>query len=328
LKFVLVIFMRLASLFLVLVLATVSNCAQSPAHGQPSTALPLTADTAPWPSVGLNLLFFNETNSSEPVPNLSGIQVVEDRVPQSIESVLGPQVPISLCFLIDDSGSTLELSRSIAGSVAAIAHSLPPESEIAVIHFADHAFLDLPFTLADKVDPKILSIGSHRGGTALYDALVATVDYSQQHAHYRRRAIVLVTDGEDNASTLNLDQTLKRMGHPSGPILYALFFHGNDMSRTELRHGGRVLEILVNTIGGLVFRPVEQKDVHPIEAAIDAAVHLAAAMHGQIVVTYKSTNPSQDQKPRKVEVTLPQSSLEIRFQHDYWATGWSPKSRF
>jgi hypothetical protein len=205
----------------------------------------------------------------------------------------------------------------------AITQSLPPESEIAVIHFADMAFLDLPFTLIDMVDPKVLSLGNHRGGTALNDALVGAVDYSQKHARYRRRAIVLVTDGEDNASALNLDQTVKRISHPSGPILYALFFHGNDMSRVELRLGGRALEILVNAIGGSVFRPVEQKGVRPEEAAIDAVNQLATAIHGQIVVTYTSSNPSQDQKPRKVEVTLPQSTIEIRFQHAYWTAGYN-----
>jgi uncharacterized protein YegL len=233
--------------------------------------------------------------------------------------VLDANDPISLCFLIDDSESTKELSQAIVRSAATIADSLPPKSEIAIIHFADKAFVDLPLTPIEKVDPKSFSFAQHRGATAFYDATVATVEYLAKRAHYRRRAIVLITDGVDNESTLNLDQAVKRMSQPSAPILYALFFRENNMSGAELRHATRALEILTNASGGLVFRPVEKKGVRPADAAAEAANSLATAIHSQIVVTYTSSNPSHDGKPRNVEVTLPKTQSEIRFQRTYIA---------
>lgn len=300
----------------VLVLAA-SVCAGLPALAQGAVVSPPEAAAVSWPSVGLNVLLVSKTNATEPVPDLAKIQILEDGAPQAISSVLGPRAPISLCFAIDDSGSTEELKQSIPLSVKAIAESLTPGSEIAAVHFADQAYLDLPFTLAHNVDAKLLSLASHRGGTALYDALVATEDYCLRHAQYRRRAIVVVTDGQDNASRLNLEQAIERMRNPSAPLLYALFLPDRDMSWIVLRHSQRALELLTDSGGGLVFRPAHPKGVRPSDAAVDAANRLADAIRQQSVVTYTAGNRLRDTKPRQVGLTLPPASFEVRYRHEY-----------
>ena len=96
-----------------------------------------------------------------------------------------------------------------------------------------------------------------RGGTALYDAVVASADKLVADAKRPKQVLVIITDGEDNASTLTLEQTIRRVQQLSGPVIYcdwALLF-GDEMSRAEVRHARRALEMLSTETGGIAFFP-------------------------------------------------------------------------
>ena len=81
------------------------------------------------------------------------------------------------------------------------------------------------------------------GGTALYDAVVASADKLVADAKRPKQVLVLITDGEDNASTLTLEQTIRRVQELSGPVIYTIgLLFGDEMSRAEVRHARRALD--------------------------------------------------------------------------------------
>ncbi len=95
-----------------------------------------------------------------------------------------------------------------------------------------------------------------RGGTALYDAVVASADKLVADAKRPKQVLVLITDGEDNASTLTLEQTIRRVQELSGPVIYSIgLLFGDEMSHAEVRHARRALEMLSTETGGIAFFP-------------------------------------------------------------------------
>ena len=126
-----------------------------------------------------------------------------------------------------------------------------PQDEAFVVNFSDEAFIDQDFTSSvNKLRDGLSHIDS-RGGTALYDAVVASADKLVADAKRPKQVIVLITDGEDNASTLNLEQTIRRVQDLSGPVIYSIgLLFGDEMSRAEVRHARRALEMLSTETGG------------------------------------------------------------------------------
>ena len=97
----------------------------------------------------------------------------------------------------------------------------------------------------------------------------------------------MITDGEDNASTLNLDQTIRRVQELSGPVIYTIgLLFGDEMSRGEVRHARRALELLSNETGGIAFFPKS------IEQVDEIAAEVARDIRSQYTIGYHSTKPA------------------------------------
>ena len=134
-----------------------------------------------------------------------------------------------------------------------------------------------------------------RGGTALYDAVVASADKLVADAKRPKQVLVLITDGEDNASTLNLDQTIRRVQELSGPVIYSIgLLFGDEMSHAEVRHARRALELLSNETGGIAFFPKSMEQVDEIAAEV------ARDIRSQYTIGYHSTKPTTEPGFRRV----------------------------
>jgi hypothetical protein len=89
-----------------------------------------------------------------------------------------------------------------------------------VVNFSDEAFIDCDFTSdINKLRDGLSHIDS-RGGTALYDAVVASADKLVADAKRPKQVLILITDGEDNASSSDLEQTIRKVQQLSGPVIY------------------------------------------------------------------------------------------------------------
>jgi VWFA-related protein len=195
-----------------------------------------------------------------------------------------------------------------------------PEDEAFVVNFSDEAFIDQEFTSdVNKLRDGLGHIES-RGGTALYDAVVASADKLVADAKRPKQVLVIITDGEDNASTLTLEQTIRRVQQLSGPIIYSIgLLFGDEMSHSEVRHARRALEMLSTETGGIAYFPksIEQIDVIAAEVARD--------IRNQYTLGYRSTKPTSEPGFRRVQVTADAKGLgklTVRTR-----TGYYPVSR-
>jgi len=159
-------------------------------------------------------------------------KVLEDGVQQNLLSFQHADIPVSIGLVIDNSGSMYKKRPSVNKSSLDLILASNPKDEAFVVNFADDAYIDQDLTS----DPNKLKDGlghiESRGGTALYDAVVASADKLAADAHRPKQVIVIITDGEDNASTLNLEQAIRRVQQLSGPVIYSIgLLFGDEVAR-------------------------------------------------------------------------------------------------
>lgn len=223
------------------------------------------------------------------VPDLkkSDFEVYEDGVKQNIISFQHTDLPVSIGLVVDNSGSMSRKRSSVNKSALDLIEASNPQDEAFVVNFSDEAFLDQDFTSnIGKLRDGLSHIES-RGGTALYDAVVASADKLAADAKRPKQVLILITDGEDNASTLNLEQTIRRVQELSGPVIYSIgLLFGDEMTRSEVKHARRALEMLSTETGGMAFFPKSMEQVDQIAAEV------ARDIRNQYTIGYRSTKPT------------------------------------
>ncbi|MGA3159970.1 MAG: VWA domain-containing protein [Terracidiphilus sp.] len=257
------------------------------------------------------------------VPDLKkeNFQVLEDGVRQKIISFQHTDLPVSIALVVDNSGSMARKRPSVNKSTLDLIAASNPQDEAFVVNFSDEAIIDQDFTS----DVNLLRAGlSHieaRGGTALFDAVAASADKLAADAKHPKQVIILITDGEDNSSTLTKDQTIRRVQQLSGPVIYSigLLFGDEDMSRDEVKNARKALEMLSTETGGMAFFPKNIEQVDQIAAEV------ARDIRNQYTLGYHSTKSTTDPGFRRVEVTAEgkgQGKLIVRTR-----TGYFPVAR-
>jgi VWFA-related protein len=247
-------------------------------------------------------------------------QIFEDGKPQRIISFQHNDLPVSIALVVDNSGSMSRKRPSVNKSALDLIEASNPEDEAFVVNFSDEAYIDQDFTSSlNKLRDGLAHIES-RGGTALYDAVVASADKLVADAKRPKQVLVLVTDGEDNASTLSLEQTIRRVQQLSGPVIYSIgLLFGDEMSHAEVRHARRALEMLSTETGGMAFFPKN------IEQVDEIAAEVARDIRSQYTIGYHSTKPTSEPGFRRILVTAEgehRNKLTVRTR-----TGYFPVAR-
>jgi Ca-activated chloride channel homolog len=249
--------------------------------------------------------------------------VYEDGVKQTIVSFQHTDLPVSIGLIVDNSGSMSKKRPAVNKSALDLVEASNPQDEAFVVNFSDEAFIDTEFT---SNIPKLRDGLSHiesRGGTALYDAVVASADKLVADAKRPKQVLVIITDGEDNASTLSLEQTIRRVQQLSGPVIYTIgLLFGDEMTHSEIRHARRALEMLSAETGGIAFFPksIEQVDQIAAEVAHD--------IRSQYTIGYHSTKASTEPGFRRVQVTAQSPTggkLEVRTRSGYFPAPRTPR---
>lgn len=250
-------------------------------------------------------------------------QVFEDGVKQRIVSFQHSDLPVSIGLVVDNSGSMAEKRPAVNKSALDLIQASNPQDEAFVVNFSDEAFIDQDFTSSINKLRDGLSHIESRGGTALYDAVVASADKVAQDAKHPKQVLIVITDGEDNASTLNLEQTIHRVQELSGPEIYAIgLLYGDDMSRAEKRHAQRALEMLSTETGGIAFFP---KSIDQVD---EIAAQVAQDIRSQYTIGYHSSKPYSEPGFRRILVTAESKSegkLTVRTRTGYFPTPHTPK---
>src|SRR5271155_4462056 len=148
--------------------------------------------------------------------------VSEDGVSQNIISFQHEDIPVSMGILVDNSGSMRDKRQAVNSAALDLVKASNRDDEAFIVNFSDEAYIDQDFTSdIGKLRDGLGHIDS-KGGTALYDAVVASADQLAKGAKRPKQVLLVITDGEDNASTFTLEQTIRRVQDLQGPVVYSI----------------------------------------------------------------------------------------------------------
>jgi Ca-activated chloride channel homolog len=214
-------------------------------------------------------------------------RVAEDGVAQTITSFQHQDIPISLGILVDNSGSMRTKRQAVNTAALDLVQHSNPDDESFVVNFSDEAYIDQDFTASvNKLRDGLSHIDS-KGGTALYDAIMASADYLTKNAKRAKQVLLVITDGEDNASSTTLEETVRRIQDLQGPVVYSIgLLYDDTGGGREAHRARRALEMLSNETGGISFFP---KNLEQVDAI---AGEVAKDIREQYTIGYKSTKPA------------------------------------
>lgn len=242
-------------------------------------------------------------------------RITEDGTPQTIAAFQHQDVPVSMGILVDNSGSMRDKRAAVNAAALDLVKASNPLDEAFIVNFSDEAFIDQDFTsdLAKLRDG--LSHIDSKGGTALYDAVVASADQLAKGAKRSKQVLLIITDGEDNASSLTLEQTIRRIQQLQGPVVYSIGLLFGDEGGRESRRAKRALQLLSDDTGGLSFFPRSLAEVDSIAAEV------ARDIRNQYTIGYHSTKPASEGGYRTIKVEAHaggHSKLIVRTRSGYY----------
>jgi Ca-activated chloride channel homolog len=245
--------------------------------------------------------------------------IFEDGKPQNIISFYNEDIPVSMGIVIDNSGSMREKRTKVNQAALNLVRSSNPQDEVFVVNFNDEYYLDQDFTNDLLKLKEALEKIDARGGTALYEAVVASAEHLKRDATLERKVLFVVTDGEDNASRETLEQAVKQLQEENGPSVYAIGVLGDEEHPKRAR---RALEIIAQRTGGLAFFPRTLDEVDAISRQV------AHDIRNQYTIGYKPTNPraSGGFRQIRVEAKKGKGKLVVRTKSGYYAGSQPPAS--
>jgi len=243
--------------------------------------------------------------------------VYENGQAQQIRTFKREDVPVSLGLVIDNSGSMRDKRAKVEAASLALVKDSNPQDEVFVVNFNDEAFLDNPrgkdFTNDIKELEDALTRIDSRGGTAMRDAIRMSIDHLKEKAHKDKKVLVVITDGNDNASLVSLENLVKA-SQQSEVLIYTVGLLSEE-ERREARRAKRSLDALSEATGGQSYYP---KDV----SEVDRVAHqVARDVRNQYTIVYSPANQSLDGSYRQIRVTADASGKPtVRTRSGYYAT--------
>jgi VWFA-related protein len=265
--------------------------------------------------VQLNVSVLDSTG--RPAENLTkaAFHVFEDGVPQTITGFRHEDLAVSIGLLIDSSASMYDKRSAVEKASLDLVNLSNPRDEEFLVDFSSKAYIDQDFTSSvDKLQQGLRYVKS-TGGTAAYDAVMASAEYLSKHGKNSKQVLVLITDGEDNASRTSMEEMIRRVQELDGPTIYCVgLLFGEDTDKLESRHAKALLERIAEQTGGMAFFPKSLKEVDGIAAII------AEDIRTQYTIGYRSTNPPSNGGYRTVHVDAfgtGNHRLDVRTRNGY-----------
>ena len=267
--------------------------------------------------VPLNVTVTDKSGRLVPGLQRSAFSIYENGVLQQIKDFKGEDVPVSLGLIIDNSGSMREKRQSVESAALTLVRESNPKDEVFVVNFNDEAYLDTDFTNDIKLMEQGLTKIDSRGGTAMRDAIRMSIDHLNEKAKRDKKVILVVTDGNDNASAVTL-QALVRQAQQDDVLIYAIGLLSEE-EKKEAKAARRALDLLVESTGGQPFYP---KDVTEVERIAHEVAH---DIRNQYTITYTPTNQTLDGSFRPIKVTVKSNvGASARTRQGYYATKDKP----
>jgi Ca-activated chloride channel family protein len=270
-------------------------------------------------SVDVDLAVFNVTvldSNHRPVTGLtlSNFRIYEDGREQQIRIFQPEDTPSTVGLVIDNSGSMANKRRDVVNAALAFVNSSRSDDEMFVVDFNRRAWLALPASMpftSNYFDLRATLLETRtEGTTALYDALELALSHLKEGTR-QRKALVLLSDGGDNASVAKLDEVL-RTAQQSSATIYCIGIY-DPYARDK---NPAVLKKIAKVTGGESYFPTTSADLQNIWPRI------AGAIRGQYTIGYVSTNSTHDASYRSVRIMASGKrgkNLEVRSRLGYFA---------
>lgn len=226
----------------------------------------------------------------------SAFQVLENGAPQQIKLFKREDVPVSMGLIIDNSGSMREKRKQVESAALAMVKDSNKQDEVFIVNFNDEAYLDADFTSDPSVMEQGLTKIDSRGGTAMRDAIRMSIDHLRQKAKRDKKVLLVITDGNDNASTVSLD-TLIREAQQNDVLIYAIGLLSEE-EKSEARKAQRAIKLLVDSTGGQAFYPREVSEVDKL------AHQVARDIRNQYSIAYTPSNAALDGSYRQIKLVV------------------------
>jgi Ca-activated chloride channel family protein len=243
---------------------------------------------------------------------LQDFQVYENGRPQSVALFQDGDSPVTVGLVVDHSRSMAGKLPEVAAAVSAFAQSSNPHDEMFVVDFNDDVSVEPADGDAFTNDPEILAKAvSHvrgRGRTALYDAVAEGLTHLQL-GHRDRKALIIVSDGGDNASRYKYSQVLA-LAQQSQVVIYAVGLAG----ATE-ESDPEVLRRLTKHTGGIAFFPMS------IEGIAEISKGIARDLREQYTLGFvpEGTATTDSFRQIRVKVSSPgRGKLRVRTRSGYF----------
>jgi Ca-activated chloride channel family protein len=255
------------------------------------------------------------------VPDLKeqNFRVFEDKSEQKISVFKREDVPVTMGLVVDNSGSMREKRAQVNAAALTFVKTSNPQDEVFVVNFNDEFYLDLDkdFTNDPKELQEALERIDSRGSTALYDAVIGSLDHLKK-GHKDKKVLLVITDGDDDASRKSFEYTVKAAQN-SNALIYAVgVFSDYDQTHDKrmVRRSKKILTELAEATGGAAFFPDTLDDVAPVCAQI------ARDIRNQYTLGYYPTNTAKDGTYRLVHVDINargRGKLVVRTRTGYYA---------
>jgi Ca-activated chloride channel family protein len=266
--------------------------------------------------------------------------IAEEGQRQQLASFHVARVPVNVVFLLDASGSVIGELSSLRDAAKRFIEQLGPEDKGSVMEFHLKVQLlqdwtsnqdDLLNAISWKFKPG--AIPRTGGNTSLYDSVFIAAD--EQLAKVEgRRAIIILTDGDDNSSKRTYDEALAAVIR-SGAVVYVvskarMFIEEADKYRhgvnrvlgggsmvdryiSEMEKAERIMTDLATRTGGQILSPMKDDETKDVYARV------AQELKSQYVITYIPTNDKRDGGLRHVKVYLTRPGYAARTRDSYYA---------
>jgi Ca-activated chloride channel family protein len=263
---------------------------------------------------GVDVVTLNVTVSDARDKYVGGLksgdfQVYEDGVQQDLAFFEASEVPLDLAMLLDVSASMEQKLPFVRKAATGFANALRPGDRASVVMFNNRINVAQPFTSDIPAVTRAIEQSTASGGTALYNAIYVTLKEFVRDARrddlIRRRAMVVLTDGEDTSSLLNFEE-LQEEARRDGVTIYTIGLRDErpTTSATTTREhryfsqSDYCLKTLANDTGALAFFPDRLAD---LASAYEAIGH---ELSQQYALAYTSKNPVRNGAFRRLVVRI------------------------
>ena len=253
---------------------------------------------------------------------VSGLQkehftLYEDKVEQAITHFAAEDAPVSIGLIFDTSDSMSPKLPKAREAVAALLKNANPEDEFFLVEFNHRARLMVGMTKHSEGIQNRMAMVQTSGSTALLDAVLLGLN-EMRNAHHTRKAIIIISDGEDNASHCSVGE-LKEAVRQADVLIYAIGIGDSATSSQtwppQKLTGSALLDDIARQTGGRMF------EVNKLKQLPDIAWKIGAWLRNHYVLAYAPNNPDNYRGYHHIQVKLARPKGFPRL-HAVWRLGY------